>query len=132
LLIDAWEKQFLGGLGGDPFGDSDGDGYSDLQEMFEGTDPLDGLGFPAAAMAKMALPLLIIETSPGGEVKLEWEWPEAYADQVEVLVWSTSDLNQPPMLQPVTPVHLGGDLFTVTLPNPGTAQHFYSIALQLK
>ncbi|HSH15147.1 MAG TPA: thrombospondin type 3 repeat-containing protein, partial [Verrucomicrobiae bacterium] len=104
LLVDAWEKQFLGGLGADPFGDTDGDGYSDLQEMFEGTDPLDGKGVPPVPMANLALPLLIIETSLGGDVQLEWEWPEAYADKVQVLVWTTSDLNQAPALQPAAPV----------------------------
>jgi hypothetical protein len=132
LLVDAWKKQFLGGLGGYAFGDTDGDGYSDLQEMFEGTDPLDGLGVPPVPMAKLALPMLIIEISSGGDVQLEWEWPEEYAGKVQVSVWATSDLNLPPIQQPVTPVHLGDDLFTVTLPHHGTAQHFYSIALQLK
>ena len=131
LLIDTWEKLFLGMLGSDPFGDSDGDGYSDLQEMFEGTDPLDGQGVPPAGMAMLQLPSLIIETSLGGDVQLEWFWPEAYADEVEVSVLSTFDLNVEPVKQPIIPVHQGGGIWTATLPNPGTEQHYYSIVLQL-
>ncbi|HYV32054.1 MAG TPA: thrombospondin type 3 repeat-containing protein, partial [Candidatus Binatia bacterium] len=40
LLIDTWEKKFYGRLGlANPFADDDGDGYSNLQEMLEGSDP---------------------------------------------------------------------------------------------
>lgn len=39
-LADAFEFQYLGGLGGNPNADSDGDGMTDLQEYLEGTNPL--------------------------------------------------------------------------------------------
>jgi hypothetical protein len=45
LLDDDWENQFPDLLG-DPFADSDGDGYPDIQEMWEGTDPLNPNDFP--------------------------------------------------------------------------------------
>jgi hypothetical protein len=80
----------------------------------------------------LQLPSLVIETALGGDVQLEWSWPEAYANRVEVSVLSTSDLNADPVLQPVQPVHLGGNVHAATLPQPGTPQHFYRIMLQLR
>jgi alpha-tubulin suppressor-like RCC1 family protein len=49
-ILDAWERQYFGGLGVAPEGDPDGDGYSNLQEFLAGTDPngadSDGDGMP--------------------------------------------------------------------------------------
>ena len=47
LLIDSWEMKFFGHLGLDPYGDADGDGFTNLQEMMAGSDPTDPLSIPA-------------------------------------------------------------------------------------
>ncbi|HWN96693.1 MAG TPA: hypothetical protein VNT99_16815, partial [Methylomirabilota bacterium] len=75
LLIDSWEKLFLAMFGADPFGDHDGDGYSNLQEMFEGSDPTDGMGMPALPPADLSPPQVEIEITPGGAIHLAWSWP---------------------------------------------------------
>ena len=38
-MDDAWEREKLGGTGNDGSGDTDGDGYTDLEEYIAGTDP---------------------------------------------------------------------------------------------
>ena len=51
LLVDSWERQFLARLGASAFADADGDGFQNLQEMFDGTDPDDASGHsPGAAL----------------------------------------------------------------------------------
>ncbi len=56
LLIDTWEKRFFGSLGVNPFADPDGDGYSNLQEMLEGSDPRDHFGLPLVAVTHFGPP----------------------------------------------------------------------------
>jgi len=41
LMIDAWERQFFGGLGHSGTGDADGDGLTDLEEFDFNGNPLD-------------------------------------------------------------------------------------------
>lgn len=62
LLPDAWEYVFFGDLLGTPFADSDGDGFSDLQESFDGTDPDDPHSHSGTA-ADLSPPLLALEFS---------------------------------------------------------------------
>ena len=132
LLIDSWEKQFLGMLGSDPFGDFDDDGYSNLQEMFDGTDPRDGQGVPAGPIAALNLPVLIIQTSAEGHVTLAWNWPEAYMNKVEFQILSTPALDVAATPRALSPIHLGGGIFSAVIPNPGTPAHFFKIVLQLR
>ncbi|HZO85307.1 MAG TPA: thrombospondin type 3 repeat-containing protein, partial [Verrucomicrobiae bacterium] len=77
LLTDMWEKLFPG-LG--PFGDTDNDGYSDLQEMFEGTDPNNPGAIPLVPAADLTPPQILITSELGGtQLKLTFAWPEPYA-----------------------------------------------------
>jgi hypothetical protein len=81
LLVDSWERLFLGGLGGDPFGDDDGDGFQNLQEMFDGTDPNDRLGH-AADRVSLGPPLIQIDPPAGGQIRLRWSWPSPYVGRI--------------------------------------------------
>ncbi len=146
LLIDTWEMALLGGLGADPFDDADGDGYSNLQEMWEGSDPTDRRGAPAVPIAALTLPTLHVEEVPidgaggaggagapgtGKTMAATWLASPLYADRLQFSLQATADLRQKPTTIPITPVHLGGGLYRVVLPNSGEAQ-FFRIALQLK
>jgi hypothetical protein len=122
---------FLGGLGGDPFGDDDNDGYNNLQEMMEGTDPRDGAGQPGVPIAQINLPALDIQPATEGGLALEWFWPEAYLHKVQFQIISTPDLNLAPTTRAVTPVHQGGGVLRVVVPNPGETQ-FFKVVLQLR
>jgi hypothetical protein len=131
LLIDTWEKLFLALLGADAFDDADGDGYSNLQEMFEGSDPSDGQGIPPVPPVNLGPPMVNIEIEEDGDIHLTWTWPAAYAGKILFTVQSTPDLNTPLMPVPVMAVHLGGDNFEATIPNPGVDGQFYVINLAL-
>ena len=56
-LADAFEFQYLGGLGGNPSADNDGDGMTNLQEYQEGTNP---------ALANERLRILALAPNTGG------------------------------------------------------------------
>ncbi len=131
LLNDAWELTFLGMLGSDPFGDLDKDGYTNLQEMFEGTDPRDGLGVPDVPIAAMSPPALQIQPAPDGSAVLEWFWPEAYQHRVQFHVLATTDLSAPPVSQPLVPVPRGQGRLSVSLGSPGPENRFFTIRMQL-
>jgi hypothetical protein len=132
LLVDSWEKMLLGMLGADPFGDDDGDGYTNLQEMWDGSDPLDRMGRPAGPIAALAPPMLNMEISPEGSVTLAWFWPEAYAGKVQFQVLSTPDLSLALTPQLVVPIHQGGGVFNALIPNPEGGTRFYRVMLQLQ
>jgi hypothetical protein len=132
LLIDSWEKMLLGMLGSDPFADEDDDGYSNLQEMFDGTDPNDRMGVPPGPRAALSLPALTIVPSAGGGLVLQWQWPEAYLSKVQFRILSTTDLNIAPSPQTLTPVYQGGGVFNAVVPNPGTGAQFFKVVLQLQ
>ncbi|HKX63202.1 MAG TPA: hypothetical protein VJS65_15180, partial [Verrucomicrobiae bacterium] len=131
LLIDTWEDALLGGVG-DPFADDDGDGYSNAQEMFDGTDPSDALGMPKVPIAPVKWPALEIGEAAGGQIVLEWFWPEAYQHKVQFQIVSTTDLNLPLTTQNVVPENLGGGRFRVALSPPGNGTRFFRALVTLK
>jgi hypothetical protein len=133
LLIDSWEKRFFGYVGlADPFGDADGDGYQNLQEMLEGTDPRDGFAHPAVPPVNFEPPVLSL-TGNGISAELHFFWPAYYINRFNFGVLHTSDLNVPFSGLPVTgPIAVGGDEFKVTFTAPISAEHFYYLAISLR
>jgi hypothetical protein len=115
LLPDEWEALF--GVS-DPFADSDGDGYSNLQELFDGTDPRDGLSKSGSPPADLSPPTITVDSLGGGLLKLSWDWPEPFASKVKFHVMGTSDLGTPFADLGLSPSKTGGH-FELTLPNPG-------------
>jgi hypothetical protein len=131
LLIDTWEDALLGGQG-DPFGDDDGDGYSNLQEMFEGTDPNDALALPKVPIAPVKWPALEIGAAPAGEIVLEWFWPETYQHKVQFQIASTADLNLPLTTLNVVPENLGNGNFRVVLTPDRNGSRFFRALMLLR
>jgi hypothetical protein len=132
LLVDSWEKKFFGYVGvTSPFLDSDGDGYSDLQEMLDGSDPRDLYGIPTAPVANFQCPTLSLSAS-GGFVELHFLWPTAYIGKFNFGVRHTSDLGVPFVsLVATAPTHVAGDEFKMTSPVPGTSTHFYFLTVTM-
>lgn len=58
LLGDGWQGLFPGIAIDGPFTDTDGDGYSDLQEYLDGTDPTDPLSIPPVPPVDLSPPPL--------------------------------------------------------------------------
>lgn len=132
LLVDSWEKKFFGYAGvANPFLDSDTDGYSDLQEMLEGSDPRDFFGRPSVAIANFQAPTLSLSAS-GGQVELHFLWPAGYIGEFNFGVRHTSDLSTPFVDLSVTaPENVAGDEFKMTFTLPATAHHFYYLTISL-
>ena len=132
LLVDTWERLFFGDTQ-DAFGDWDGDGYQNLQEMFEGSDPRDPLGRPAVPPVSFARPYL--ELLPDGtQIRLRFNWPGLYINRVVFGVKAAPDLHAPfadvPATGPVS-VPLLPNTFELILPVPAATSHFYLVYLRL-
>jgi hypothetical protein len=133
LLIDSWENRFFGDIGiTDPFGDADGDGYSNLQEMLDGSDPRDFYGRPVGPPVNFAQPVLGL-ILPGGSVEVHFFWPAAYINRFNFGVRHSPALGTPfTDLVVSSPANVSGDEFKITFTPPGTTQHFYFLTISLR
>lgn len=131
LLIDTWERLFLDGLGSNPFGDYDLDGYQNLQEMFEGSDPSDNLGIPATGPVVFTKPVLEI-IPDGAIIRLRFNWPAAYISKIRINVKTTPSLSVPfTDVGVASPGSIGANRWEVTVPTPVTPDAFFLISLSL-
>jgi hypothetical protein len=133
LLIDTWEQRFFGRVGvANPFADSDGDGYSNLQEMLEGSDPRDFNGRPSVGPVSFSLPTLNLQQS-GGQLELHFLWPAYYIDRFNFGVRHTDSLEVPfSNLSVSYPVNVAGDEFKITFVIPPGTAHFYYMTISLR
>lgn len=134
LLIDTWEKKFYGNLNlSNPFADSDGDGYSNIQEMLEGSDPRDIHGIPAVGIAAFAAPVLTLGEN-GGQAELYFQWPASYIGKFNFSVRHTDAIGNPFADLPgvVGPVNVSGNGFKMTFNIPATSQHYYYLTVGLR
>jgi hypothetical protein len=127
LLFDDWEALFGDGA----FGDSDGDGFSTLQEMFDGTDPNDPLSH-TSTIADLTPPAISIEIGPGGSIVLDWGWSAAYENRIRFGVRYTDALGTTFTDELLPPTALGGGQYEINLTNPGTAKRFYTVFMVLR
>lgn len=132
LLIDSWEKRFFGATGlVDPFGDADGDNYKNIQEMLDGTDPLDPNGH-GPSIATFALPALNLVPN-GPLVELHFLWPNAYVSRFKFGVRHTSTLGVPfTDLAVSDPAPSLTDEQKISFTVPATPQHFYFLTISLR
>ena len=132
LLPDDWVSAFLGGAG-DPFGDADGDGFSNLQELWDHTDPMDASAH-GVTVVTLAAPVLDIAPPAGGgtPTSLTWTFPAAYADYFNFAVLAADDVDGSFALvgAPVTSPLAGH--FSITLPPSSSSAQFYRLVLYLK
>jgi hypothetical protein len=129
LLLDALEFLLFGSLSNNGLGDTDGDGYSNLQELLDGSDPGDANSH-GAVIANLAPPAIEIEALQGsGNILLSFDFPAAYANALNFKIKSTTQIGLPFTDESLTPVHTGGNHFEVLLPNPGTNLKFYLLSM---
>ncbi|PXA03790.1 hypothetical protein DDZ13_10920 [Coraliomargarita sinensis] len=80
-----------------PFGDTDGDGYTDLQEILDGSDPDNDSDVPTdaggpAPVAEVGPPQLQITSTGPTTAAIEFVYPADYVPFIEFELYSTSDL----------------------------------------
>ena len=131
LLIDTWEDRFFGHTGVNPFADNTGDGYSNLQKMLEGSDPLDYYSLPAVPPVTFSRPTLML-SNQGGLVEIDFTWPARYISNFNFGVLHTPDLSQPfTSLSASAPVQISGDQFKITFTLPSGVQDYYYETISL-
>jgi hypothetical protein len=129
LLLDAWENALLGGTG-NPFGDSDRDGFKDLEEQLAGTDPKNPASKPSGPPASLARPVVTLDATDS-KVVLVFNWPAAYVGKFNFGVQATTDLHNSFNALPSTLVPLGGDSFRVEFETQEPNAQFYRLTIAL-
>ncbi|HBM86866.1 MAG TPA: hypothetical protein DD423_08895, partial [Opitutae bacterium] len=118
----------------DPLGDSDGDGYSDLQEMIHGSDPHRSASYPTESASPTAIdvldpPMLAIAASTSVGL-IEFNYPVDYVDHIAFDLYESTDL-QTFSNTGNSAQHLGDGNFQLSIPISGD-KTFYRIRLRLK
>jgi len=82
LLDDRWELTFLRSMDGEAFGDPDKDGYNNVEEFIQGTDPNSYEDTPGANGTKMNLALRI-EMTDDGRIRLRLPIGSVFLDDFD-------------------------------------------------
>jgi hypothetical protein len=128
LLPDAWDCFFFAG-GGEPLSDGDGDGFSNLQELLDGTDPLlaDNNGdVPVNLGPPQIVPAI---QQQAGTITLQWQYPAVYTDDIVFVIQCSDGLNGWVNVATV-PAGPGG-AYHVQLPLPPDPKKFYRAVMSL-
>ncbi|MEM9081017.1 MAG: hypothetical protein AAGC74_10035 [Verrucomicrobiota bacterium] len=132
LLDDAWEAYYLTSSG-NGFTDSDNDGYTDLQEQLEETNPLSNSSFPATAAFAATPPPVCIESVGTDQFLLTVTFPTIYAEDIAfTLQNNTNLLFFPPGTQEALPSPTDPNAYTLTIPKPAFNKSFYRFAMSLR
>lgn len=118
----------------DPLGDSDGDGYSDLQEMLHGSDPHLAGSYPmesgsAAPVDALQPPTLAISAATGYGL-IDFDYPASYVDHIAFDLYQSSDL-QTFTYTGSSAEYLGNGSFQLSIPLSDD-KTFYRLRLRLK
>ena len=130
-IDDEFEHHFLGGPV-DPFGDADMDGYINLQEALDGTNPADPSSSPAGAPLPATLPPVRI-TSGGGQLHFALKFPSNYGSQIHFILQSAGGTLSAPFHESTNAANDAGlNTYTLSIPHPGTHRSFYRFRLALR
>jgi hypothetical protein len=132
LLVDSWEAFLYGQLGNNPFVDADGDGYSDLQEMFEWTAPDFATSQPGVPVVDLRPPRLAIEHLGGRDFLLSWQWPTFYQHRIGFLIDGTEDFQTYDRVINQVPGNPAGFYQTEVDATTHPPSYFYRAGMKLK
>jgi hypothetical protein len=132
LLLDTWQGVFFGGGLGNAFADPDADGYSNMQEMLQGSDPNNAISIPAGPVVPFSAPVIDV-TLNGVNSTLVFEWPAAYIGDFQFGVRASATVEGGFANVPAAaPVNLGGNLFSITFTPPPGPQQFFLLTVGLQ
>jgi len=122
LIPDEYEAMFLVGSGGLATSDLDGDGFSDLQEYLDQTDPNSTASYGSTPV-DLSPPIIAMDSSD-----LSIGWPAAYAEAFVFMIEFTEDL-------PGTPFAMDQELPRGDLDTPldlSADQRFFRVKMRLR
>jgi hypothetical protein len=133
LLPDAYELLVFGSSGAAPDRDLDGDGYGDLQEYLEDTDPTSTNSFPAVAAAPVGVPVVAISVE-GAYLEVSWACPSRYQNRFAFTLETTADLQHTPFVthSTATPAGVGDTLRCELQLPPEGPKRFYRVRAALR
>lgn len=129
LIPDDLEDLYPASL--DPFADSDGDGFSDLEETLTGTHPVDSGDVPSGSPADLTPPAVTITDSGTGFFTFSFQFPALYADQISFRLFSGSDLQAMGTDSGFDAAHTGGGHHELIISKPGSFPVFYRFLMYL-
>lgn len=129
LIPDDLEDLYAGTL--DPFADSDGDGFSDLQEILDGVSPLDDSNAPSGTPVNLSPPVITIDES-GSFFVLSFAFPADYADDFNFRLYSGPDPQTMTTDTGLDAPHTGGGSFELTIAKPASLPKFYRFLMEIK
>ncbi len=134
-LIPDSIQALLAGTNLAPFADTDGDGYTDLQEITAGSDPTDASSIPMlngrpARIVDPTPPQVTINANTPGSATISFNYPAALLPYIEFQLYTSADLQSfaPTGLKPAT-TSTGHHTLTVA---PADDREFYIFRMSLK
>jgi hypothetical protein len=132
LLPDAWELLVFGAAGHASQADTDGDGYSDLQECLESTDARAAGSHPSVPPARIEPFEVAIARQGEGLSRVSWSFPARYQGAFEFRLRTTDNLLGGFADRPAT-AERDGDTMRVIVPVAGGRdREFYCLGFSLR
>jgi hypothetical protein len=134
MMPDEWAAYFFSGVETGPFDDADGDGYSNLQEFLESTDPTSFSDRPEATVPRVDLspPELDIELDRPDHLIVSFEFPAAYADQIGFGLLIQTDLRRFFLEVDETAAEEGTGSYSLRIRQPSDPATWYRFEMFLK
>ena len=117
LLGDDWQRYFFPGESPHPFLDSDGDGATNLEEYFRGTDPHNPLSTPSPVLGLTAPVVTIEYLHAQDSFRLHFLFPNEIGQYLHFHYALSEELGETPFSHGHPP-HATGDEWEVILPAP--------------
>jgi hypothetical protein len=113
------------------FGDSDEDGFTDLQETLDSTDPTNPNSHSTGVPVDLSPPDIAINESAGATFSLSFSFPDSYADRLVFRLFSGPDLQSMTIDTGFDAIHTGAGAFQLTIDKPLSYPVFYRFKMQL-
>lgn len=129
LIPDDYENLFLAGGGGSATNDLDGDGFCDLQEYLDETDPASAASFGSSGPVDLSPPLIDLAMTAGSDAEITVNWPAGYASPFVFTIEYCDDLTEGGFL---TQEEIPYGQLKKTVDGEGRTVQFYRVRMRLR